>query len=258
MPLHLGERRSLFRRDHLAAELHGEGGRVAVEAGDQRHFHALVHLGGVKPDASKPEFFRPLREPAGLSRKSTDARTAGRAQVQPLAHATWLRMVAPTLHLEKSLPPAEFRTQDSRLVRQQKKREQEDDEAIRGISVLLAPDPTQPAAPVAATDRRQILDGIIEYGSSLVIAIENKIRSGIKTNQPSSINIGNAVVKLDEKVRTVAWQELLEAFADLSSRSLVTGGEQKILDVFSTSQNTTSHRSVLTPHFAAPRSQPRE
>jgi len=149
----------------------------------------------------------------------------------PLAHATWLRMITPTLHLE-SLPPAEFRTQDSRLVRQQKKRDQEDDEAIRGISVLLAPDPTQTAAPVAATDRRQILDGIIEYGSSLVIAIENKIRSGIKTNQPSSINIGNAVVKLDEKVRTVAWQELLEAFADLSSRSLVTGGEQKILDDF--------------------------
>jgi hypothetical protein len=144
---------------------------------------------------------------------------------------TWLHMVDPGERLT-SLPSARFRTQQSQLVKARGVGASAEEDTIRGLSVWLAPDPGRQHAAVTATERRQILDGIIEYGDELVVAIENKIRSGVVSGQPTSINIGDAAVEFDPRVRTVAWQELLEAFADISLRGLVTGPEQKLLDDF--------------------------
>lgn len=140
----------------------------------------------------------------------------------------WLRLVDPQLRLER-LSPARFRIQQGRLVARKKPRA-DDDAPICGISVLLEPNPKQQHAPVAVSDRRQIQDGIIQYGNDLVIAVENKIFSGIKTRQPSAISTGGAVVTLDRRVRPVAWQALLEALAALSTRGLVTGSERHVID----------------------------
>jgi hypothetical protein len=149
----------------------------------------------------------------------------------PLAHSVWLRMVEPGERLE-NLPPARFRTQQSQLVKPRARDANAEEATIRGLSVWLAPDPGRQHAAVTATERRQILDGIVEYGDKLVVAIENKIRAGAASGQPTSINIGEAAVDFDPRVRTVAWQELLEAFADVSLRGLVMGPEQKLLDDF--------------------------
>jgi len=149
----------------------------------------------------------------------------------PIAHAVWLRMVEPSERLE-DLPPARFRTQQSQLVTAHVRDANADEGVIRGLSVWLAPEPSRRHAPVSASERRQILDGIIEYGDELVVAIENKIRAGIASGQPSSINIGDAAVEFDPRVRTVEWQDLLAAFADVSLRDLVSGSEQKLLDDF--------------------------
>lgn len=148
----------------------------------------------------------------------------------PLAQATWLRFVAPELRIEE-LPPARFRTQCAQLLRA-KPASTSDEGVIRGISVWLAPDPRQYHALVGKTDRRQILDGIVEYGDALVIAIENKVHLGGRTLQPTSINVGGAAVEFDPNVRSVAWQALLESLADLSLRGLVAGAEQKLIDDF--------------------------
>lgn len=118
-----------------------------------------------------------------------------------------------------------------RLVTRKAKR-LDDEMTIRGISVLLTPDPMQRQAPVAASDRRQILDGIVQYGDMLVVAIENKILSGVTASQPSAINTNGAPVEFDKQVRTVAWQELLEAYADMSIRGLVAGSERHVIDDF--------------------------
>lgn len=149
----------------------------------------------------------------------------------PIAHAAWLQLVDPRERLEQ-LPPARFRTQQAQLVKNAPRPAPGDETTIRGLSVWLAPDAQHEHRPVSSSERRQILDGIIEYGSELVVAIENKIRTGVASKQPSSINTGDVVIKFDRQVRTVAWQELLEAFADISLRNLVTGAEQKILDDF--------------------------
>jgi hypothetical protein len=149
----------------------------------------------------------------------------------PIAHALWLRMVEPSLHLE-ALPPARFRTQQSQLVKRRVRDTSVDEDVIRGLSVWLAPEPSRQHAPVTVSERRQILDGIIEYGDDLVVAVENKIRSGMASDQPSSINVGDAAVDFDPRVRTVEWQHLLATFADASLRGLVSGAEQKLLDDF--------------------------
>lgn len=148
----------------------------------------------------------------------------------PLAHAAWLRFVAPELRIEE-LPPARFRTQRAQLLHA-KPASTSDEGVIRGISVWLAPDPRQHHAPVGKTDRRQILDGVVEYGDALVVAIENKVHAGEPTVQPTSINADGAAVEFDPHVRSVAWQALLESLADLSLRGLVAGAEQKVIDDF--------------------------
>ncbi|NEX60234.1 hypothetical protein [Noviherbaspirillum galbum] len=149
----------------------------------------------------------------------------------PLAHATWWRLVDQNACVE-SLPAARFRTQQARLISQLREESRADIPPIRGISVLLTPDPRQSEVAVKATDRSQILDGIIQYGDELVVAIENKIVPGGGLRQATSINTGGVEVDFDKHVRTVAWQELLEALADLSVRGLVSGCEQQLIDDF--------------------------
>jgi hypothetical protein len=146
----------------------------------------------------------------------------------PLAHARWLNLVDPELCLER-LPEAEFRTQQSRLL----PATAVDEEAvIRGISVFLTPDSKHKAAPVSSSDRHQILDGIIQYGDDLVVAIENKISTGVVTDQPSAINTHGVRIDFDQEVRKIEWQQLLEMLADISARTLVAGAERRILDDF--------------------------
>jgi hypothetical protein len=149
----------------------------------------------------------------------------------PLAHATWLRLLDSNERLE-ALPAAQFRTQKAKLVSRAHSARNAEEPPIRGISVLLAPDPQQRHAPVKTTDRGQILDGIVQYGDDLVVAIENKIVPGAGMRQATSINTGGIDVDFDERMRIVAWQELLESLADLSIRGLVTGCEQQLIDDF--------------------------
>jgi hypothetical protein len=147
----------------------------------------------------------------------------------PFAHATWLAMVDPALRIER-LPPAQFRTQQSRML--SRAASFPDEESIRGISVFLTPDVHHQPALVSASDRNQILDGIVQYGDELVIAIENKIAIGVDTDQPSAINTHDCRIELDSQVRKVHWQHLLESFIDLVARQLVSGAELKLLEDF--------------------------
>lgn len=176
-------------------------------------------------------FFAPYESLAGHHENQLTRALLVVLRYCPLAHATWLYLVDPSLRLEE-LPPARFRTQKAQLVLS--KQAATDEAAIRGISVWLAPDAGQAQLPVGTSDRRQILDGIVEYGDALVMAIENKVYPGQLTLQPSSINTGRAVVEFDPHVRSVSWQTLLEAMADLSLRGLVEGAEKKLLDDFLT------------------------
>ncbi len=146
----------------------------------------------------------------------------------PMAHVTWLRLVDSAIHLE-SLPMASWRTQEGELLSSVT---EESEDPVRVISVLLAPDPSHIEAPVHASERGQVLDAVVEYGTELVIVIENKISEGVHDRQVIEINTHGANVHLDKQARVVAWQQLLAALTDLAARELVAGAERRVLEDF--------------------------
>lgn len=144
----------------------------------------------------------------------------------PMAHQAWLERVAPELRLH-ALPSAEFVTQRQRVLTSPT-----EGDAIRGISIWLAPDAKQITTTLKPSDRQQVLDAIITYGSELVVVVENKISWCDPTEQPHRINLHGARVNFDERPRSVPWQELLAIFSDLVERNLVSGAERLVIEDF--------------------------
>ena len=147
----------------------------------------------------------------------------------PMAHQTWLRLVAPEKHLH-NLSKADFATQRQRVLGSNT--EMPEGEVVPGISVWLAPDAAQDIPSIKDSDRQQVLDGIVNYGNDLVVVIENKIGWGGVTEQPHRINLHGSPVRFEAKPRSVKWQELLGVLFDLVERDLVTGAERLLLSDF--------------------------
>ncbi len=145
----------------------------------------------------------------------------------PAAHQAWLNLAAPDEYLYR-LPQAKFATQRRQILDAQV----EEGESVRGISVWLAPDAEEVDAPVAASDRQQMLDGIVTYGSELVVVVESKVVWGEVTEQPIRINLHENPVIFEGKPRSVSWQALLSTFADLAERQIVSGAERLLIDDF--------------------------
>jgi hypothetical protein len=147
----------------------------------------------------------------------------------PLAHQIWLRFVAPRQELS-DLSKATFGTQRQRVL--ESETHVPDGESVVGISVFLAPDAEIVDASVESSDRNQILDGVVTYGTELVVVIENKITFGAPTDQPHLINLHGSAVKFAPTPVSVSWQRLLGAFVGLVERDLVTGAERLLISDF--------------------------
>jgi len=151
----------------------------------------------------------------------------------PICHQAWLHLVAPDRNLH-DLPRAEFATQRQRILL--KDADIPEGEAVPGISVWLAPGASGEAEmikePVQSSDRQQILDGIVTYGSSLVVVIENKITASEVTEQPHQINLHGAPVVFDKTPRSVTWQQLLGVLSDVMERELISGPERLLVGDF--------------------------
>ncbi len=147
----------------------------------------------------------------------------------PMAHESWLRLVAPERRLH-ALPKPEFATQRQRVLANDV--ELPEGEGVTGVSVWLAPDARPITTSVEPSSRQQILDGIITYGSELVVVVENKIGWGGVTEQPHKINLHGSAVVFEPNPRAVRWQDLLGVFVDLVDRDLVSGAERLILEDF--------------------------
>jgi len=151
-------------------------------------------------------------------------------RLSPMAHATWLRLVAPPKDLHR-LPAASFATQ-RRAVR----RTGEEDEFAELVSVFLAPEePASSGGVVTLSDRAQVLDAIIDYAGELVVVIENKIAPD-DDRQAREINVTGAKIKISEGQEAIGvlWRDVLEGFMALGERGLVGGAEQAVLDEFLT------------------------
>ncbi|MGV8931955.1 MAG: hypothetical protein ACOH1R_07595 [Luteimonas sp.] len=147
----------------------------------------------------------------------------------PIAHQAWLQLVSPGRSLQ-DLPKAEFATQRQRIVTGHS--EVADGNAIQGISVWLAPDAASISTPIEESDRQQVLDAIVSYGSDLVVVIENKISWCGHTRQPLRINLHGAPVKFEAQPRSVQWQTVLAMLSDLVERDLVYGAERMVIADF--------------------------
>ncbi|MEQ1844679.1 MAG: hypothetical protein ABL983_03770 [Nitrospira sp.] len=147
----------------------------------------------------------------------------------PMAHQAWLRMVAPKHDLH-NLSKAEFAVQRQRVLGTDS--EVPEGEAVPGISVWLAPDAVPVSTPIESSERQQVLDGIVTYGTDLVVVIENKVAWGGVTDQPHRINLHGSPVVFEEKPCSVTWQHLLEVLSDLVERDLVSGAESLLISDF--------------------------
>ncbi|KXS32679.1 MAG: hypothetical protein AWT59_1206 [Candidatus Gallionella acididurans] len=147
----------------------------------------------------------------------------------PMAHQAWLRLVAPDKHLH-NLPKADFAAQRQRVLGTDT--EVPEGEVVPGISVWLAPDAAQDSSPIKESDRQQILDGIVNYGTELAVVIENKIGWGGVTEQSHLINLHGSPVKFEKEPVSVAWQQLLGVLFDLVERDLVSGAERMLISDF--------------------------
>jgi len=147
----------------------------------------------------------------------------------PMAHQAWLNLVLPGRQLA-SLPAAEFATQRQRVLAGQKA--VADGESIAGISVWLAPDAAPIKGPMEVSDRQQVLDAVISYGTDLVVVIENKISWCDPTEQPHRINLHGAPVTFDAQPRSVPWQDVLGTLSDLVAHDLVHGAERLVIGDF--------------------------
>jgi hypothetical protein len=147
----------------------------------------------------------------------------------PVAHQAWLRLIAPERQLQ-DLAAAGFATQRQRVLHAEA--EVPEGESVPGISVWLAPDAGAVGSPVEPSERQQVLDGIITYGSDLVVVIENKISWCGPTGQPHQINLHGAPVVFAKDPVSVSWQKLLRVLSNLVERSLVSGAERLLITDF--------------------------
>ena len=147
----------------------------------------------------------------------------------PMAHAAWLRLVAPERHLQQ-LPVAAFRTQ-TRAVRQAG----EEEEPADLVSVFLTPEEplTSGDVVIVESDRTQVLDAVIDYSGELLVVIENKVAED-DHRQARELNMTGARIRLadGQEAVVVLWRDVLEAFIALRERSLVGGTEATLLDDF--------------------------
>lgn len=149
-------------------------------------------------------------------------------RLSPMAHAAWLRLVAPDRQLQQ-LPVASFRTQ-TRAVR----RVGQDDEPADLVSVFLTPEaPLSGGGVVTESDRTQVLDAVIDYDGEFLVVVENKVAEG-DDRQARELNTTGARVRLadGQEAVVVLWRDLLEAFIALRERNLIAGAEATLLDDF--------------------------
>lgn len=171
-------------------------------------------------------FFLPYQSaPAGHENQLTRALLVV-LRYSPLAHQSWLSLVSPGRSLHE-LPRPQFATQRQRI--DVASSDVGEGEEIPGVSVWLAPDATHIEGVMEASDRQQVLDGIITYGTDLVVVVENKIHWNRPTTQPNHINLHGSPVRFEERPRSVQWQEVLGIFSDLVERDLVHGAERLLV-----------------------------
>ncbi len=149
----------------------------------------------------------------------------------PLAHEAFLALAK--CKPLSALPRPRFDMQTGKLV--PLGTEVEEQEISELVSVFLGPheDLTDTATPDLASERRARYDGIIQYGSDLLVVIESKLYDTADNQQALKINTGGlSHANTKTRLAPVRWQELLDRWWNLTELGVLGPAEAEILSDF--------------------------
>lgn len=147
----------------------------------------------------------------------------------PLAHAAWLELVdaahrqnrgtgVPRLH---QLPAPEVETQTRSVP----------EDVERVVSVVQTDDVYFREAHAAASTRRQVLDGLVVYGTAFGIAIENKPNHAHIREEQLDVNLPEGV-EHDTRVACVTWKDIVSAWTGLFQAGHLGRAERAFVEDF--------------------------
>ncbi|WP_155726916.1 hypothetical protein [Mycobacterium avium] len=147
----------------------------------------------------------------------------------PLAHEAFLGLAK--CERLSALPRPYFQMQTETLVTPDP--DAEDPEVAELVSVFLAPheDVVESQQPNLASERRARYDGVIQYGSRLLIVIESKLYATASDQQSLDINSKGLVPKKDRRT-LVRWQLLLDRWWNLMELGVLGPAEAEVMNDF--------------------------
>ncbi len=147
----------------------------------------------------------------------------------PLAHEAFLNLIA--AKALSALPSPRFDMQTEKLV--PLGTEVEDQEVAELVSVFLGPHEDLAAGiqPNLASQRRARYDGIIQYGSDLLVVIESKLYANASDQQALEINTGG-LAETKSRYAPLRWQELLNRWWNLTELGVLGPTETEVLNDF--------------------------
>jgi hypothetical protein len=101
------------------------------------------------------------------------------------------------------------------------------------VSVFLGPHEHLVASqePNLASERKARYDGVIQYGSHLLVVIESKLYANASQQQSQEINTGGVAAKQSKLVH-VRWQELLDRWWNLTELEVLGHADKEIISDF--------------------------
>ncbi|MEO3757307.1 hypothetical protein ABGB19_03320 [Mycobacterium sp. B14F4] len=147
----------------------------------------------------------------------------------PLAHAAFLDLAR--CQPLSALPRPRFEMQTEKLVPLDP--DAEDPELAELVSVFLGPheDLVETQEPNVASERRARYDGVIQYGSRLLVVIESKLYANASDQQSLDINTKGIAPKKKRRV-PVRWQDLLDRWWNLMELDVLGPAEVHVLNDF--------------------------
>lgn len=150
-------------------------------------------------------------------------------KLAPLAHEAFLSLGG--CQPLSALPRPRFEMQTEQLVPLDP--DAEDPEVAELVSVFLGPHEDLVAAqePNLASERRARYDGVIQYGSHLLVVIESKLYADASEQQSLEINSKGLAHKKSRWV-LVRWQELMDRWWNLMELGILGPAEAEVLNDF--------------------------
>lgn len=153
----------------------------------------------------------------------------------PVAHAAWHELVR-QFHRQNKSPEdgredlAPLKDQQPTAVETQRAHVPEGVDRV--VSVLQTGVGSASTTSVGASDRRQVLDGLILYGTELAIVIENKPHGAGGSRQHLEVNVGASENVVDPTSVTLEWAAIVRAWNTLLDDGRLAVAEAVLLGDF--------------------------